>query len=68
MNDREMIRLARDTLTDAELRVWIAKHAQGLGRRAGSAALGISEDAWRYRLRCADRKMRMAIDMRKDAA
>lgn len=66
--DREIIRIARDTLTDAELEVWLAKHVAGKGRRAGSLALGITEDAWRYRLAQADRKIQAHLTHAKEAA
>ncbi len=68
MTDREIIRIARDTLTDQELEVWLAKHIAGKGRRSGSLALGISEEAWRYRLAQAERKIRTHIDHTKEAA
>jgi hypothetical protein len=54
---RDTIRQAEQLLTAAEFRVWLAKHVLGLGRRSGSMALGISEDAFRYRLARADRKL-----------
>lgn len=68
MTDREIIRIARDILTDQELEVWLAKHIAGKGRRSGSLALGISEDAWRYRLAQAERKIGAYIIIHKEAA
>lgn len=68
MNDRELLELARRTLTDIEFRVWFAKHYQDLGRRSGSLALGISEDAWRYRLTSATRRLDQAIREQETAA
>lgn len=68
MTDREIIRIARDTLTDHELEVWLAKHIAERGRRSGSLALGITEDAWRYRLAKADRKISAHIAHAKEAA
>lgn len=67
MTDRQLIRLALNTLTTTEFDVWITRYYLGKGRRAGSQALNISEDAWRYRLSCADRKMNVALE-RKDTA
>lgn len=55
--DREMILRARAILTPAEFSVWLTKHVAGKGRRAGSVSLGITEDAWRYRLDQAHRKL-----------
>ena len=65
MNNRDLLALARNTLTDDEIVVWIAKHYTGLGRRAGSLALGISEDAYRYRLAKADAAMHAAIAVKR---
>lgn len=62
MTDRKLLQLARFTLTEPEFRVWFAKHYNGNGRRSGSLALGISEDAWRYRLALAEEKMAPHID------
>ena len=59
--DRELLALARQTLTDVEYSVWFAKHYQALGRRSGSLTLGITEEAWRYRLTTATRKIDTAI-------
>lgn len=61
----ELIKLARNTLTPDEFSVWLTKHVAGKGRRSGSLTLGITEDAWRYRLQQADRKMTIAT---KEAA
>jgi hypothetical protein len=60
--DRDLIALARDTLTRDEFDVWISKNVVGYGRRAGSLALGITEEAWRYRLNAATRKVQAARD------
>ena len=60
MTDRELIRLARDTLTRAEFDVWLSKR-MGYGRRAGSLRLCITEDAWRHRLRIATVKVEAAL-------
>ena len=49
-----------------EFDVWVSKHYAQRGRRAGSKALGITEDAWRYRLTNADRKLKQLL--RKEAA
>ena len=62
MTDRQLLALARKELTDQEFRVWFAKHYNGNGRRSGSLALGISEDAWRHRLRTAEAKLAPHID------
>lgn len=43
-------------LTTRELHVVLLASA-GYGRRTGSQALGISEDAWRWRLAAAKRKL-----------
>jgi hypothetical protein len=43
-------------LTTPELHVLLL-HSAGYGRRAGSLALGITEDAWRWRLAAARRKI-----------
>lgn len=61
MTDDELRTLARHTLTQPEHAVWAAKHLRGLGRRSGSLALGITEEAFRHRLHNADRKMAAAI-------
>jgi hypothetical protein len=57
MIDRARIHQARHTLTSNEFNVWLTKHVAGKGRRSGSLALGITEDAWRYRLQQAERKL-----------
>lgn len=57
INSREAITIARRILTPDEFAVWLTKHISGKGRRTGSLTLGISEDAWRYRLQQADRKL-----------
>lgn len=57
---RDAIALARTILTPDEFSVWLTKHIAGKGRRTGSLTLGITEDAWRYRLQQADRKMEAA--------
>lgn len=53
----ELITHARKHLTTEEFAVWLTKHIAGKGRRTGSITLGITEDAWRYRLQQADRKL-----------
>lgn len=58
--DKKTIEIAREILTKSEFSVWLAKHVAGHGRRSGSLALGISEEAWRYRLNQATRKMLLA--------
>lgn len=58
--EKELIAIAREILTHDEFSVWLTKHIAGKGRRTGSLTLGITEDAWRYRLNQADRKMRIA--------
>lgn len=68
MTTRELIQLARNTLTPQELDVWLTKHIAGLGRRTGSRALGITETQWRYRLRNAHTKITAALATQKDAA
>lgn len=67
MTDKQLIRLALDTLTTQEFDVWITKHYGQKGRQQGSLALGITQDAWRYRLDQAHRKMNVALE-RKDTA
>lgn len=57
MDDRDLLKLAAQLCSLAELEVWLTKHIAGKGRRTGSIALGISEDAWRYRLRRAEDKL-----------
>lgn len=61
----DLIALAKRTLTADEFSVWLTKYVAGKGRRSGSLTLGITEDAWRYRLHQADRKMNIAT---KEAA
>lgn len=67
MTDQELLTLARQHLEPDQFTVWFAKHYQHLGRRAGSLALGISEEAWRYRLATATRKLD-AVKAKKSAA
>lgn len=67
MTDRDLIRIARTELSGPEFDVWLTKTIAGKGRRSGSLALGISEDAWRYRYRRATLKMQIALN-RRDAA
>lgn len=62
MTDRELILLARENLTADEFNVWLTKNVAGKGRRAGSLVLGITEEAWRYRLRRADEKIANLIE------
>lgn len=66
MTSRDAILLARTILTPDELNVWLTKHVAGKGRRSGSLVLGITEDAWRYRLQRAEHKI--TDQLRKDAA
>ena len=54
---RDIIITARTILTPKEFAVWLTKHIAGKGRRSGSLSLGITEDAWRYRLQQADTKL-----------
>ena len=68
MSERALLELARATLKPAEFTVWFAKHYQHLGRRSGSLALGISEEAWRYRLGAATRKVDAALQAQEEAA
>lgn len=65
---RELIQIAREHLTPDEFNVWITKHIAGRGRRAGSLALGITEDAWRYRLTRAELKLQTALERKAEAA
>lgn len=62
MNDRDLLHHARKELTHNEFKVWFAKHYAGHGRRSGSLALGITEDAWRHRLRTAEAKLAPHLD------
>lgn len=55
--DRRTIQAARQLLTPDELDVWLTKYVADKGRRSGSVYLGITEDAWRYRLANAKRKL-----------
>lgn len=68
MTDRELIRLAAKTLEPHLFVVWLQKHYQGVGRHTGSKFLGITQDAWRYRLDKAERTITTAIAARKDTA
>lgn len=54
---RELITTAHNILTPNEYAVWLTKHIAGKGRRTGSLTLGITQEAWRYRLHQADRKL-----------
>lgn len=56
--------IAQQVCTRQELDV-LHLAAAGIGRRRGSRMLGITEDAWRWRLMSAHRKIH---DARKDAA
>jgi hypothetical protein len=67
LSDRELIALAKETLSELEFGVWFAKYYRHLGRRQGSVTLRMSENQWRDRLTAADRKMGQAID-KEDAA
>ncbi len=68
MNDRDLIRIARIELAGPEFDVWLTKTIAGKGRRAGSLALGITEDAFRYRLDQATRKINAALQRQENAA
>lgn len=68
MTDKQLIRLAINTLTTQEFDVWITKHYAHKGRQQGSLALNISQDAWRYRLDQAHRKMLTALARQENAA
>lgn len=57
----------KEILTERELDVFHAS-AAGYGRRAGSEALGISEDAWRWRLAQARRKIAQHTREQEEAA
>ena len=61
MTDRQLLQLARQTLTVTEFDIWFAKHYQNLGRRTGSHTLHISQEQWRYRLHTAETKLAQAI-------
>lgn len=67
MNHRQLLETARRELTGPQFDVWFAKHYHGYGRRAGSLALGISEEQFRYRLRRADLKMRPHLEQENAA-
>jgi DNA-binding CsgD family transcriptional regulator len=54
--DRELRTTLERILTPAELDV-VKLRAANYGRRRGSLALGISEEAWRYRWRNVIRKL-----------
>lgn len=51
----------------AELHVLLL-HSAGVGRRSGSILLGISEDAWRWRLASARRKITAHHSRQEEAA
>lgn len=57
-----LITVAREILSPDEFSVWLTKHIAGKGRRTGSITLGITEDAWRYRLQQADRKLERHLE------
>lgn len=59
--------IAKLVCTDEEQDV-LHLHAAGIGRRRGSTMLRISEDAWRWRLASALRKIRDHDDQEKHAA
>jgi hypothetical protein len=54
-------------VTTPELHVLLL-HEAGYGRRAGSLVLGISEDAWRWRLANARRKITAHHSQQEEAA
>lgn len=68
MTDRDLIRLAAQTLHPDLLAVWLQKHIQGTGRYAGSRFLGIKSSTWRWRLEQADAIMTEALEQRKENA
>jgi DNA-directed RNA polymerase specialized sigma24 family protein len=69
MTLKEQLRLATQHLDPQALEVWIAKHLHGYGRRAGSLALGITEEQFRHRLHRADSTMKRILnEERRDAA
>lgn len=57
---RATIRTAARLLDLEDFAVWTQKHIRSLGRRAGAKELGISEEAWRWRLNRAERIIREA--------
>lgn len=59
---RAHIELAKKHLTPDDLRVWQAKHVYGYGRHAGSFALGITAEQYRYALARADRIMKPLLE------
>jgi len=61
MNDRQLLHLARQTLTVTEFDIWFTKHYRNLGRRTGSHELHISQEQWRHRLHTAETKLAQAI-------
>lgn len=63
MNPDEAARI----LSPAELHVLLLA-SQGIGRRSGSLMLGISEDAWRWRLASARRKIAQHTREQEEAA
>jgi hypothetical protein len=67
MTNRQLLTLAREILPREQFTVWAAKHYAGHGRRTGSLTLGITEDAWRYRLHQAERKIHAALNQENAA-
>lgn len=61
-----LVVIAKRVCTSDELDV-IHLHAAGIGRRRGSAMLRISEDAWRWRLASALRKIHQHTDQQEAA-
>jgi DNA-directed RNA polymerase specialized sigma24 family protein len=68
LTDRELIHLAHTHLKPGDFTVWLAKHYHGLGRRAGSLALGISEETWRHRIQRATLTIDKLLAERNDPA
>jgi DNA-directed RNA polymerase specialized sigma24 family protein len=67
MTDQDLLRLAARQLPPDLLAVWLQKHMQGTGRRAGSRFLGITQEAWRWRLERADAIMGEALETKEVA-
>lgn len=68
MTDRELIRTAARLLDIDDFAVWLSRHVQQLGRTAGAHQLGITEEAWRYRLSRAERLIENHLARKEDAA
>ena len=61
VTDRELIELAQDKLTSEQFDVWLWFNYGEMGSRSGSKMLGISREAWRWRLAEAERKIREVL-------